>query len=262
MTGEEHSTLRESFIISPQLASQDRIYSNFAFVYLCRYGIFTRLLEAGLVPDLYVKLSMYVFNDIAMLDCIVFNRHPNYRQDEIIVPHQTTLLKLIDSYLQSTTLTSGNTSPKTGKAHVKLSPMLGNCFFDMSKYARKAIRRALGHNASSPSYDTPDFPVTPDSVELKSPQLSPEYPAELDVMLPKVCEALVLVTQCIITITLEAEAAFPGESTGKSSADDSATSAASATDSERNLKVYFNEKRSENRGAVECLVGAILSLFH
>lgn len=60
-------------------------------------------------------------------------------------------------------------------------------------------------------------------------------------MLPKVCEVLVLVTQCIITITLEAD-----------STDISGLSPASP-------KTYFNDARLDSRGVVESLIGKAFS---
>lgn len=71
--------------------------------------------------------------------------------------------------------------------------MLAKCFLDLSAYATKAVRRSLRSTSHSPS-SPPDIPSD-------DHKLFP--PTELDMMLPKVCEALVLVTQCIITITLE-----------------------------------------------------------
>ncbi|KAJ7576878.1 spinocerebellar ataxia type 10 protein domain-containing protein [Mycena floridula] len=163
------------------------------------YDIFSCIMETRLVPDLFRKLAI---------------------SDEIITPHQTTLLKLLDSYLQSEPLDSIVVS----KSRYKLNPMLAGCFFGMSSYAQRALRRALGNNSSSPL-------------------------AELDVMLPKVCEALVLVTQCIITVTLEDRDVTP----------DSASSAESA----KSPKVYFNSQRLDNRSLAESSIELLrlLDLF-
>jgi len=70
----------------------------------------------------------------------------------------------------------------------------------------------------------------------KASQQSPPL-AELDISLPNVCEALVLVTQCIITVTLEV-------------ADEMKQDA-------ENLRGLFNGAKSENgQGLVESLIGA------
>lgn len=111
--------------------------------------------------------------------------------------------------------------------------MLGNCFFEFSTYARSAVERALAPSDPSAGLPAPDSASVQESTQ-------PLPPTELDIMLPKVCEALVLVTQCIITITL--------------GADDVQNQGA---ESEYNLKTFFNETRSSDRGLVECLIGAL-----
>ncbi|RDB23860.1 Ataxin-10 [Hypsizygus marmoreus] len=174
------------------------------------YDILSHLIEHGLVPDLYGKFTI---------------------PDEIVAPHQTTLLKIVDSYLQSAQMNA--TSPATPgiiKVHAKLSPMLAQCFFDLSAYARKAVEKALG---------PPDQRSAPTDAQ-------PPPPAELDVMLPKVCEALVLVTQCIVTITLEADQAKDHQTQDLTS--------------EQDLKAFFNEAHSSDGGLVESLID-LLRLF-
>jgi ataxin-10 len=61
-------------------------------------------------------------------------------------------------------------------------------------------------------------------------------------MLPKVCEALVLVAQCIVTIILGADEPKHTQDQG--------------VKAEYNLKTFFNETRSSDRGLVESLIGA------
>ena len=69
--------------------------------------------------------------------------------------------------------------------------------------------------------------------------------AELDARLPKVCEALVLITQCIVTISLEAEDQKMLLQEGRSTVTNF-----------KNMKEYFNEKKSsDNQGIVESLIG-------
>ncbi|KAK0488904.1 spinocerebellar ataxia type 10 protein domain-containing protein [Armillaria novae-zelandiae] len=170
------------------------------------YAIFSTLMEAGLVPELYFQLSI---------------------NDEIVTPHQTVLLKLIDSYLQSTPLTPKD--PTTTKILVKLSQMLGTCFFSMSSYSQRAIRRSLGSPSSehfSPVMNSPSGMIFP--------------PAELDVMLPKVCEALVLVSQGIVTVTLDAEKETSNQGTPSASL--------------QNVRAFFNELQFENHSLAESLI--------
>ncbi|KAF8075063.1 spinocerebellar ataxia type 10 protein domain-containing protein [Lyophyllum atratum] len=183
------------------------------------YDILTQLIEQGLVPDLYSKFTI---------------------PDEIVTPHQTTLLKIVDSYLQSIQMsTTTPATAKTIKIHRKLSPMLAKCFLDLSAYARRAVERSLrppGPSAASPSIVEvqADDPSTP-----KPAQLDP--PAELDVMLPKVCEALVLVTQ----------------------SDQAKVDQTQDIASEPDLKAFFNETRSSDGGVVEGLIDLLrlLDLF-
>ncbi|KAH0582940.1 Ataxin-10 [Termitomyces sp. J132] len=180
------------------------------------YDIMTQLIEQGLVPDLYGKFRI---------------------SGETVTPHQTTLLKIVDSYLHSiqTSMSSSASELRAIKVKQKLSPMLAKCFLDLSAYARKAVERSidsLDHSPRSPSIaDT----SSNDFSSAKHSRLT-----ELDVMLPKVCEALVLVTQCIITITLEAE----GEST------DERLDAAS----DPGLKAFFLETRPDDDGIVKNLI--------
>jgi ataxin-10 len=158
------------------------------------------------------------------------------RLDEIITPHQTTLLKLVDSYLQSIQLNATTIlKPEVVQTHVALGPFLAKCFFSLSMYAQNAIRRSLGD--SEPNHPT-------SSNRISSGQAA-SLPAELDVMLPKVCEALVLVAQCTATISLEA-------AEQKMCQDRGDLSVASVA----NMKEFFIEATSSSgQGLVESLIG-------
>jgi ataxin-10 len=94
------------------------------------------------------------------------------------VPHQTTLLKLLDSYLQSS---------QTCPTYCDMCPMLSGIFFRLSSYSQSAIKRAISFGNE------------------ESPDGTNEPPKELDLLLPKTCEALVLATQCIVQIALLSE---------------------------------------------------------
>ncbi|KAI4517743.1 hypothetical protein K525DRAFT_273327 [Schizophyllum commune Loenen D] len=145
------------------------------------YFIFAQIIEHGLVPQLLARLAM---------------------EGEVVTPHQTTLLKLTDSYLQSPSQEGRNAT------HEGLMPVLSEVFFTLSQSARASISRSVAGDASAP-------------------------PAELDVMLPKVCEALVLLTQCIVSVALAAEG--------------------QASDSLGRRK-YFAEARTAEIGMVESIV--------
>ena len=139
---------------------------------------------------------------------MLLNSYPGPRQDEIITPHQTTLLKLVDSYLQANHL-NATRDAKVYAMYDKLSPTMAEIFLKFSSHAQTAITKSLGPASA---------------------------PAELDVMLPKVCEALVLITQCIITLVLVTE----------------------ETHAPVKMRGIFNSIQSEySTGLVESLIGMI-----
>lgn len=157
------------------------------------YFIFTQIAQQGCVPRLYIRLAM---------------------DGEAVTPHQTTLLKLTDSYLQSAD------SPERDAVHEGLMPMLSQVFFSLSASARASVSRSIGSGGGDASAP----------------------PAELDVMLPKVCEALVLLTQCIVSVALAAE----GQERGP-----------------LGRRKFFAEARSDGTGIVESIVDLLrlLDLF-
>ncbi|KAJ7626436.1 spinocerebellar ataxia type 10 protein domain-containing protein [Mycena polygramma] len=185
------------------------------------YEIFSRIMAVDLVPSLFTRLSM---------------------PDEIITPHQTTLLKLVDSYLQAARLSGTPTTPQGTPLYTKLRPMLAKSFFSLSTYAQHSIRNSLGLSSSSTASKQPPTPLErPDGTHAAF-----EPPSSLDVMLPKVSEALVLITQCIVTITLEA-----------SDMD------AQAAGLEQKSQDFFNEATVADQGIVESLTELLrlLDLF-
>ncbi|EAU90585.2 hypothetical protein CC1G_00969 [Coprinopsis cinerea okayama7 len=191
------------------------------------YAIFTRLMEEGAVPELYKKFNM---------------------PDEIITPHQTTLLKLVDSYLQSIQLDI-STSPagEILQTHVALGPFLAKRFFTLSNYAQKAMQRSLESSKSKkPSAPSGKSHSKDDEAAGSSSSSATAEPlSELDVMLPKVCEALVLVTQCITTISLEAE-----EHKGRQFE-------SGAVGNISNMKEFFIDVRFSGQGLIENLIGTV-----
>jgi len=218
------------------------------------YALFTHFIEAGMVPDLYKKFAM---------------------KNEIIAPHQTTLLKLVDSYLQSTQLNpTAIQIPEILRTHESLGSFLAKRFFTLSEYAQEAIHRSLGmtptpkpapkpkrqRSASVAGRSSSDSSVSSSaghrrhvSVSSSSTTTSAKGSVssavslpplnELDVMLPKVCEALVLITQCIITTCLEAEEQ-------QIRLDEGISTFVTFT----NMKNYFNRKERGDKGIVECLI--------
>lgn len=137
--------------------------------------------------------------------------------------------------------------------------MLARTFFLLSRYAQHSIRSSLGldiksddeigsgklglHNlhldGSVSSASTSTNTLDTSEAEVRSPGLI----TSLDIMLPKVCEALVLVTQCMVTVAIEAE--DNAVHMGLQEDDDPKT----------NMKNYFNEVRTSGIGIIESLIG-------
>ncbi|TFY56661.1 hypothetical protein EVJ58_g7503 [Rhodofomes roseus] len=143
-------------------------------VFSIGFELFTQLIEAGLVPALYAAICM---------------------PGEPITPPQTTLLKLLDSYLHKAS--QGLQAKARNDALVH---MLIDTFFDLAGYAQEAIRRALGSaddSQAAPSNVEEDAPLNDTGGDSMLPP-----PKELDLLLPKVSEALVLVSQCLTTLAL------------------------------------------------------------
>ncbi|KAJ7035643.1 spinocerebellar ataxia type 10 protein domain-containing protein [Mycena alexandri] len=185
------------------------------------YEIFSRIMAVDLVPSLFNRLSM---------------------ADEIITPHQTTLLKLVDSYLQAARMSAIPTTPHGTPLYGKLRPMLAKTFFSLSSYAQSSICNSLGiSNSNTAPKQHLGAQQAPDGASAAF-----EPPSSLDVMLPRVSEALVLVTQCIVTMTLE-------------SMDMDTHSAVM----EQNSQDFFNEASSADQGVVESLTELLrlLDLF-
>ncbi|KAI0320888.1 spinocerebellar ataxia type 10 protein domain-containing protein [Amylostereum chailletii] len=111
------------------------------------YTLLTNLFEYGLFEELYVRMDI---------------------PGEAVAPPQTTLLKLLDSHLQSAQKRNlSSPGPALG------FPLVAR-FFALSGYAQRAVRAALG--------DT--------------------HGGSFDLQLPAVCAALVLVAQSLLAILL------------------------------------------------------------
>ncbi|THH13448.1 hypothetical protein EW146_g6774 [Bondarzewia mesenterica] len=121
-------------------------------------------------------------------------------QDELISPPQTTLLKLLDAYLLSHREADKDTCRSEVSAqHAELTAMLASLFFSLSAYAQNAICQALGGDQWRPHEKHADAPP-PSPPAPSSSSLPPG--GTLDLQLPGVCAALVLVAQCLMTILL------------------------------------------------------------
>lgn len=122
-------------------------------------------------------------------------------EGEIITPHQTILLKLLDSFLHSQAPTQMSIEKIS-----QLCDHLLRLFAELSVYTQESITCALGPDkARSALMDTRvvESNQSQDQFEDRATILEPTPQLEeLDLLLPKVCEALVLVAQCLISLTL------------------------------------------------------------
>lgn len=129
--------------------------------------------------------------------------HACHRSGEPITPPQTTLLKLLDSYLHK----SSQGLPAKARNDA-LVHMLINTFFDLAGYAQNATRRALGSadgsQLASNDSEQAERSEPENGVGVES---TPSPLKELDLLLPKVSEALVLVSQCLTTLALASSTA-------------------------------------------------------
>lgn len=138
------------------------------------------------------------------LAAFALTNDPKCRDDEVVTPHQTTLLKLVDSYLhgsQRAHEVALASRPATDRG--ALFDVLIEAFLVLSSYTQTAINAALASGHASPA--TESDATTSTGVEPHAIGLPPLQ--NLDLLLPKVCEALVLVTQCLTTVALRAEEA-------------------------------------------------------
>lgn len=168
----------------------------------------------------------------------------------MVTPHQTVLLKLLDSYLHGPRIPE----PLTLEQRRELCKMLVTIFFCLTSYTQHAISQALGpkHTRSTPVDVAADplvnRPSSPTNYEENIVDTDTPLPmGELDLLLPKVCEALVLVTQCLTSLTLQSEEVKISASQGRLAAEP------------EDLKLYVSDARSiSDVGFVESLIGELL----
>ncbi|KZV72208.1 hypothetical protein PENSPDRAFT_742856 [Peniophora sp. CONT] len=154
------------------------------------YALFTSLFEHGLFGQLYSGISI---------------------QDEPISPPQTTLLKLLDSYLQARI----GAEPELYDAAT--TEALVSTFDVLSSFVQKAIAHAVpGHASPPPTADSASASAVADTLLENDAEMELNTPGaaaglrSLDLQLPPACAALVLVAQCLHALLLaESEAAQP-----------------------------------------------------
>lgn len=202
---------------------------------------------------------LHVYQTYSSVPILVIQRLHCYsntfhdRPDEVVTPHQTTVLKLLDSYLHSEPQRTDG--PRAPAQRHELARFFVTEFFTLAEYTQNAICRALGKE----QFDTrsPQTKEIPQSSNLRSFSSTPgdagdlqrPFPiGELDLLLPKVCEALVLVSQCLTSLTLQSEEDEKGKEV-----ESQATNHSAGSDS---LKTYVaNAESAANAGFVEILLG-------
>ncbi|KAI0272467.1 spinocerebellar ataxia type 10 protein domain-containing protein [Gloeopeniophorella convolvens] len=138
------------------------------------YAFFSELIELGLFAELYDRTSL---------------------QEEVVSPSQTTLLKLLDSYLQS--VPSGLMDDRLHG----LVTFLTSVLLFQAEHAQHAIQQAIGAtgpDVSRASDEQGDGGIAPQKAD-----------GAFDMQLPGICAALVLLSNCLSSIALS-----EGESEG------------------------------------------------
>ncbi|KAI0041053.1 hypothetical protein FA95DRAFT_1501960, partial [Auriscalpium vulgare] len=136
------------------------------------YAVMCALFEQGHFAELFRRMSM---------------------EDEAVAPPQMTLLKLLDSSLHASD-SRGRRSAERRDLVVFLASSL---FFSLSGYAQHAIRQAIS------ALPAPAGNASPHEIEIHTEPHGAG--GALDLQLPGVCAALVLLAQCLVTILLAEE---------------------------------------------------------
>lgn len=135
--------------------------------------------------------------------------------------------------------------------------MVTTAFFTLTSYTQSAIQRAIGSDKSRNSQGE----ATAQQDQGKAShggvhtgrsthnRLDDKPLEELDLLLPKVCEALVLVTQCLISLALLSEERL------NSSANSVQESNGSTGSADTHLKDYINGAQAQGKRSVETLIG-------
>jgi ataxin-10 len=123
-----------------------------------------------------------------------------YREDEPITPHQISFLKLVDSYLRHQNTASG----------LHDYSFLWEAFLQLCSYSQGSLQRSLGLEPLlvQTKSRTNDDPTDPETHTFEKGL------RELDLRLPEVAAALVLLSQCLTTILLSIQNAANTEKPG------------------------------------------------
>jgi ataxin-10 len=176
-----------------------------------------------------------------------------------VSPHQTTLLKLVDAYLQPS---QSRGLAADSRELRSLCEFLTAEFTLLALYTRKAISRALASANSDAAQlsgeQGSDTSTDSDTLTPGNPAKSPGHLddvgslRELDLLLPKVCEALVLVAQALTSLSLISE-----ESAAPLHPPAPRGSPVVSSTGDRLRDLIGNATTPTGEGFVECLIGTI-----
>ena len=140
--------------------------------------------------------------------------HLHNREGEVVNPHQTTLLKLLDSYLMQAFTPNGsegqNANPdvRDRLSPSQITPILMDKFLELIQNAQMSIRLSLQKPTlptTMPSIGNMKFSTGSELTELDTGTGATPPLQNLDLILPKVCEALVIMVQCFCTLSIGQE---------------------------------------------------------
>ena len=156
-------------------------------------------------------------------------------------------MKLLDSYLQPSQSRELAADSRELRA---LCEFLAEQFFALATYTCQAISRSIGCSSTATTQlagsDAYDVPVDTEKLAPRSGDSAAGGALrELDLLLPKVCEALVLVTQCLTSLSLISEEGVAN----------SRDPVASEQPGSRLKDVVSHAAAPSGEGFVECLIG-------
>ncbi|KAI0305904.1 spinocerebellar ataxia type 10 protein domain-containing protein [Multifurca ochricompacta] len=149
----------------------------FELGYMC--ALFSKLFQLGFFPETYDRTSV---------------------QDEVVSPPQTTLLKLLDSFLQPALYQDG------GDHLLNLAGFLAPVFIIQAEHVQRAIQQVIGV--------PPPDPIVATDVRGNGGTAPQASGGTLDIQLPGVCVALVLLSNSLSSILLAERENESGVNTG------------------------------------------------
>jgi ataxin-10 len=156
-----------------------------------RYALFSELFQFGYFPELYNRTSLYAdsYPSNPTRFPVLMSR---YRDAEPVSPTQTTLLKLLDSFLH----TVPSPFRDRGDVRTSLAGFLAAAFLLQAEYARHSVQQAIGDREPPPDRNA--------ATDIRECSGDTAHSAiwSLDGRLPGVWVALVLLSTSLSSILL------------------------------------------------------------